>query len=229
MICSGQGRFGPTLAGALASAHCAGGAPRAVHSSTNVHRTFNESTPYHTIPFHGLLVAEKRSRGNLATTKKILDDGEVEGELLPGEVGGRSAQEHRAAGVAEEHGLLEADHRVRRRTGRGHTVVRVPTLPPPDRDEPTHMQYVDKDVDVHVVMRICGSALRTHTKSMVQLLAIQFQLPEWRTLTVSRTHTKWNWKVFARARQRCAATLFLIQRQTMAQAQDSQRRRSSGH
>ena len=38
----------PTLAGVAASAHCAGGAPGAVHLSTNVHRTFNESIPYHT-------------------------------------------------------------------------------------------------------------------------------------------------------------------------------------
>ena len=37
-----------------------------------------------------------------------MDDDEGEGELLPGEAGGRSAQEHRAAGVADEHGLLEA-------------------------------------------------------------------------------------------------------------------------
>ena len=44
--------FGPTLAGALASAHCARGAPRVVPLSTNVHRTFNESMPYHTIPYH---------------------------------------------------------------------------------------------------------------------------------------------------------------------------------
>ena len=32
--------------------------------------------------------------------------------LLPGEAGGRSAQEHHAAGHAEEHEFLEADHRV---------------------------------------------------------------------------------------------------------------------
>ena len=40
------------------------------------------------------------------------------------------AKEHRAAGHAEEHGLLEADHHASGRTGRGHIVGRVPTLPP---------------------------------------------------------------------------------------------------
>ena len=46
-------RFGSTLQGALVSAHFAGGAPRAVHSSTNVHLTFQRShtIPYHTFPF----------------------------------------------------------------------------------------------------------------------------------------------------------------------------------
>ena len=49
---------------------------------------------------------------------------------LSGEAGGRSAQEHRAADLAEEHGLPEADHRASRRTGRSHTVVRVPSWSP---------------------------------------------------------------------------------------------------
>ena len=40
--------FGHTLAGAFATAHCAGGAPRADHLSTNVHRTFKSISIPHT-------------------------------------------------------------------------------------------------------------------------------------------------------------------------------------
>ena len=42
-------RFGTTRAGALASAHCAGGAPITARLSTNVHCTLNEAIPYHTM------------------------------------------------------------------------------------------------------------------------------------------------------------------------------------
>ena len=62
-----------------------------------------------------------------------LDDGEAEGELPPSEAGRRSAKEHCAADLAEEHGLTEAGYRANPRAGRGHIVVQVPThttLPP---------------------------------------------------------------------------------------------------
>ena len=41
---------------------------------------------------------------------------------------GRGAEKHRAETSAEEHGLLVADHRVSRRTGRGHSVICVPSF-----------------------------------------------------------------------------------------------------
>ena len=41
---------------------------------------------------------------------------------------GRGAEWHRAAESAEERGRHETDHRASRRTGRGHIVVRVPSL-----------------------------------------------------------------------------------------------------
>ena len=41
---------------------------------------------------------------------------------------GQGAEEHCAADSAEEHGLPEADHRASPRKGRGHIVVRVPSL-----------------------------------------------------------------------------------------------------
>ena len=47
-----------------------------------------------------------------------LDDGEAEGEQLPGEARAPSAQEHRAG----EHGLPEADHRARG-AGKGYTLI----------------------------------------------------------------------------------------------------------
>ena len=55
---------------------------------------------------------------------------EAECDLLQGEAGGQSAQEHRAAGVAEEHRLLAADHRASPRAGRSNTVVCMLSLPP---------------------------------------------------------------------------------------------------
>ena len=64
--------------------------------------------------------AESDQGGSERTTDRLLmkSDGlnpwmmsEAEGELPPGEAGGRSAQEPRAAGVAEEDWLPEADHR----------------------------------------------------------------------------------------------------------------------
>ena len=51
--------------------------------------------------------------------------------MLPrGEAGGRRAEERCAAHDVYEHGFLEADHRASGRAKKGHTVVRVPSLPP---------------------------------------------------------------------------------------------------
>ena len=65
----------------------------------------------------------------LEQRRRCVDEGEDTGVLPRGAGGGRSAKEHCAADSAEEHGFLEADHRSTGRAGKGHTVVRVSSLP----------------------------------------------------------------------------------------------------
>ena len=57
-----------------------------------------------------------------------MDKGEDTGVLQRDEARGRRAKEHCAADSAEGDEFPEADHRVVGRAGRGHTVVRVPSL-----------------------------------------------------------------------------------------------------
>ena len=54
-----------------------------------------------------------------------MDDCGAGGEPLPYEAGGRSAQEHCAAGVGEKQRFLAAAHRASQRAGRGDIVLRV--------------------------------------------------------------------------------------------------------
>ena len=58
-------------------------------------------------------------------------DVQPEGEPHPGDAGCvGERKKHRAEGHAKDDRLLEATHRASPRTGRPHTVVRVPLLPP---------------------------------------------------------------------------------------------------
>ena len=58
-----------------------------------------------------------------------MDDGGAEGEPPPYEAGGRSAQEHCAAGVGEKQRFLAAAHRASQRAGRGDIVLCVFSVP----------------------------------------------------------------------------------------------------